>query len=59
MTDDIQTVLARPETTYWLREAIKSALLRDPLDALLDAETLVALLQSRIEGQAVAPPHWL
>jgi hypothetical protein len=49
-TDKILDALANPETTYWLRDAIKSALSRDPVDALHDAEELTALLQDRLES---------
>lgn len=46
----ILATLANPATTYWLRDALKSALLRDPVDALHDAEELAALLQDRLES---------
>ena len=47
-TDTILATLADPSTTYWLRDALKSALARDPLDALRDAETLASLLRERL-----------
>lgn len=47
-TDSILATLANPSTTYWLRDAIKSALARDPVDALRDAETLASLLRERL-----------
>jgi hypothetical protein len=47
-TDAILDTLANPSTTYWLRDAIKSALARDPVDALRDAETLASLLRERL-----------
>jgi hypothetical protein len=49
-TDKILASLSNPSTTYWLRDALKSALLRDPVDALRDAEELAALLQDRLES---------
>lgn len=48
-TDKILAVLADPSTTYWLRDALKSALPRDPVDALRDAEALVDLLRDRLD----------
>ena len=53
-TDKILAALADPSTTYWLRDAIKSALPRDPVDALRDAETLVDLLKDRLDSTAAA-----
>ena len=47
-TDKILAALADQSTTYWLRDAIKSALARDPVDALRDAETLASLLRERL-----------
>jgi hypothetical protein len=47
-TDAILATLADPSTTYWLRDAIKSVLARDPVDALRDAETLASLLRERL-----------
>jgi hypothetical protein len=40
----IPEVLANPCTSYWLANALRSALNRDPVDAINDAETLVGLL---------------
>ena len=47
-TDAILSTLADPSTTYWLRDALKSSLARDPVDALHDAEALVDLLRDRL-----------
>ncbi len=47
-TEKILAALADPSTTYWLRDALKSALLRDPVDALRDAEALADLLKERL-----------
>jgi hypothetical protein len=49
-TDRILDSLTNPATTYWLCDALKSALLRDPVDALRDAEELAALLQDRLDS---------
>ena len=59
-TNKILATLANPATTYWLRDALKSALSRDPVDALRDAEELAALLQDRLESDPVfrqIPPN--
>jgi hypothetical protein len=53
-TDKILAALADPSTTYWLRDALKSALPRDPVDALRDAEALVDLLKDRLDSTAPA-----
>jgi hypothetical protein len=53
-TDKILAALADPSTTYWLRDALKSALPRDPVDALRDAEALVDLLKDRLDLPAPA-----
>jgi hypothetical protein len=43
----VADVLADPACSYWLRDRIREVLERDPLDALRDAETLVAILEAR------------
>ncbi len=43
----VADVLADPACSYWLRDRVREALERDPLDALRDAETLVAILEAR------------
>ena len=48
----IDTILKDPSTSYWLKHAIKSALKRDPVDALRDAETLVELLKAKLENRS-------
>ena len=43
-------------TSYWLSNALESAELRDPVDVLNDAETLVNLFKARLEEmQSEAP----
>lgn len=37
-------LLVNPSTSFWLKDAIRQALRRDPVDALDDAETLAACL---------------
>ena len=47
----IPEVLANPCTSYWLANALRSALKRDIVDAANDAETLVGLLTTRLESR--------
>lgn len=49
-TDKVLEVLADPSTTYWLRDALKTSLTRDPVDALRDAEALVGILADRLDA---------
>lgn len=37
-----------PAASYWLKEAVKTAFERDPVDALSDAEQLVLILDGRL-----------
>lgn len=41
----IAHVCAHPATSDWLKASLKSALARDPVDALDDAHSLLALLK--------------
>lgn len=41
-------VMESPCTSYWLKEALQKGLSRDPVDAVNDAEILLALLQERL-----------
>ena len=43
-------ILADPATSYWLRDAIVSAIERDPLDAERDALVLADLLTKRLDA---------
>jgi hypothetical protein len=43
----IPEVLRDPCSSYWLRNALKSAIDRDCVDAVNDAELLLALLKAR------------
>lgn len=49
---DTPTLLASPCTSFWLRDALTSALSRDPVDALNDAEILVAVLNRHLQQLA-------
>ena len=45
---EAQVVLADPSTSFWLKSAIEAALTRDPVDALIDALVLAAVLDGRL-----------
>ena len=40
----VEELLKDPSTSFWLRNALTSALLRDPVDAANDAEILARVL---------------
>jgi hypothetical protein len=42
-------VLAGFATHEWLKKALATAITRDPVDAIKDAEMLVAILRARLE----------
>ncbi len=44
---DPKTILDDPAASRWLKEALRSALKRDPVDAANDAEVLATLLVYR------------
>lgn len=50
----VHEILADPAASFWLKESLRSALARDPVDALNDADVLVAVLdrhaRSALEG---------
>ena len=43
----IPKVLVDPAASFWLKDALRSALQRDPVDAANDAEVLATLLRDR------------
>ena len=45
----IDQVLADPAASFWLKQALRSALPRDPVDAANDAEVLACLLNNRCQ----------
>lgn len=45
----IAEVLAAPDVSHWLKNALRSATARDPVDAALDADLLRLLLNRRAE----------
>jgi hypothetical protein len=44
-------ILADPEASEWLKSALKSAVTRDPFDALNDALVLAATLEERLRRE--------
>lgn len=46
---EIVALLANPATSYWLKDAIGSALGRDPFDAERDALVLASLLSRHVD----------
>jgi hypothetical protein len=49
---DVREILASPSTSFWLKDALLSALQRDPIDAANDAEVLASVLASRCHSSA-------
>ncbi|WP_199041229.1 MULTISPECIES: hypothetical protein [unclassified Dyella] len=48
----IESVLADPGASNWLKDALRAAITRDPVDAANDASTLKNILEDRCD-QAV------
>ena len=44
---EIEQVLSDPAASFWRKDALRSALTRDPVDAANDAEVLFRLLDER------------
>lgn len=44
---DVDEILASPSASFWLKDALRSALQRDPVDAANDAELLASILAKR------------
>ena len=47
--DEIRRILAGPGTSNWMKVALSTAINRDPVDALNDAELLAIVLRHRAE----------
>jgi len=52
----IENLLSSPATSDWLKSALQSALTRDPVDAVNDAEALASLLDARFSEMHGQPP---
>lgn len=44
---ELYEVMHRPATSFWLKGCLRTALVRDPVDAAADADLLAALLRQR------------
>lgn len=44
-----ETILDDPAASFWLKNTLRSALDRDPVDALNDSELLVVALKERLD----------
>lgn len=49
MDDSIQTILDDPAASDWLKTALRTALGRDPVDAINNAEILCETLKQRLD----------
>ncbi|MFA0921436.1 hypothetical protein ALP73_01118 [Pseudomonas coronafaciens pv. garcae] len=56
VNEEIQAVLECKSSSYWLRDALKSALSRDSVDAANDAEHLSDLLSRRCNSVLQSVP---
>ncbi len=45
----VAEVLSDPAASYWLKNALRAALSRDPVDAANDAEVLARILEERVQ----------
>ena len=52
--DEIRKILEGPGTSTWMKLALTTALNRDPVDAVNDAELLVLVLRHRAEQISAA-----
>lgn len=56
MTDEVELpsaneVIEDPTASWWLKESLTRALIRDPADALNDAVLLAAMLDQRLRRE--------
>ena len=49
MTPTCEAILVDVSASDWVKDALRSALKRDPVDALNDAETLVKTLRENLD----------
>jgi hypothetical protein len=56
---EIQAIIQDPSTSYWLRDALNTAMLRDPLDVANDAEYLCLIFAKRAQERAAQAMAWL
>ncbi len=53
---DVDAILNDPSASFWLKDALRSALQRDPVDAVRDAELLAVVLANRSAAALRAQP---
>ncbi len=56
---EIKALLSNPSTSWWLREAIKTALIRESLEAAKDAELLACLKSKHAQEKVAQNLAWL
>lgn len=47
LSPDVQQILRDPAASFWIKQALQTALQRDPVDAANDAEVLAKVLSHR------------
>ena len=50
-TPAVQNIMTDPCASYWLKNALKTALERDPVDAAADADMLQRILKRRMHKE--------
>ena len=56
---EIKALLSNPSTSWWLRDTLKTALIRNPTDTANDAEILALILSKRAQELAAQEMAWL
>ncbi len=46
----LDELIENPTVSYWLKDAIRAMLRRDPVDAYADAEVLRGIMKARVES---------
>jgi hypothetical protein len=54
----VKEVMENPACSYWLKASLDTAMNRDPLDAIADAEFLVAVLRKEYQPMLDAARNW-
>ena len=56
---EIKALLSNPATNWWLLDALKTALIREPEGVAKDAEILASILKKRAQEMAAQNLAWL
>ena len=56
--EEIRTIFANPAISWWLRDTLKTALIRNPIDVAKDAEILASILKKRAAEIAAQKLAW-